>query len=62
MAMTEETGKGAWRWQLTLHGDGSTECEQYWDPEATPLSEAEAARRYREILEILFGPIADGQP
>lgn len=55
--MAEETGKGAWMMGTTIDSDSkSSGWEKYWDPDATPMIEAEATRRYRELLEILFGP------
>ncbi|MGX1129877.1 hypothetical protein RKD49_002067 [Streptomyces glaucescens] len=57
--MAEETGKGAWMMRTTIGGDSDGKWEKYWDPEATPLSEAEASARYRRLLEILFAPGAD---
>jgi hypothetical protein len=55
--MAEETGKGAWMMRTTIGSDGkSSGWEKYWDPDATPMSEAEAKARRRRLLEMLFGP------
>jgi hypothetical protein len=35
----------------------SSGWEKYWDPDATPMSAEEAARRHQRLLEILFGPL-----
>lgn len=50
--MAEETGKGAWRWRVTIKDGNASEREEHWDPEATPTSGAQHDR----LLEILFGP------
>lgn len=58
--MAEETDKGDWRWRTTIDGRGnSSGWEKYWDPDATPLSEAEIEYRRRRIMEILFAPRPD---
>lgn len=55
--MADETGKGAWMMRCTTDGKGGgSEWEKYWDPDATPLSEAEVRRRRERLLEMLFGP------
>ena len=46
--------------RTTIDSDGkSSGLEEYWDPDATPMSEAEAEVRYRRLLEILFAPRPD---
>ncbi|MFF3312988.1 hypothetical protein [Streptomyces sp. NPDC002952] len=58
--MADETGKGAWMMRTTVDNEGkSSGWERYWDPDVTPLSEAEADVRYRRILDILFSPRPD---
>jgi hypothetical protein len=59
--MADETGKGAWMMRTTIRVGSSepAEWETYWDPETTPMSEAEAQARRRRILEILFAPRPD---
>ncbi|MFD7609733.1 hypothetical protein [Streptomyces sp. NPDC059828] len=52
LAMVDETGKGAWMWRITVREGHATERERCWDPDATPMSEAD----YREVLSILFDP------
>jgi hypothetical protein len=57
--MADETGKGAWMMRKTIGGDGESEWEKYWDPDATPLSENEERARHNRILELLFKPRPD---
>lgn len=59
--MADEAGAGAWTMRCTVDSAGnSSYWERYWDPEATPLSEAVADARYQQILEILFAPDSGG--
>jgi hypothetical protein len=57
--MTEKTGTGAWMMRTTIGCDSESEWGQRWDPEATPVSEADVARRRERLLEILFAPRPD---
>ena len=52
LAMSDETSKGAWMWRVTVRDGHSHGPEYYWDPDATPMSEA----AFREVLSILFDP------
>jgi hypothetical protein len=46
--------------RTTVDSDGkSSGWEKCWDPDATPMGEAEAEVRYQGVLEILFGPSPD---
>lgn len=52
--------RGAWVMRTTVDRAGnSSGWEKCWDPDATPMGEAEAEVRYQGVLEILFGPSPD---